>query len=78
MEASPMREEWKCASMRHGEQFVATFLLGVGAFQRLMLSVNSLDTQQPVRELIYFETIMIFQLATQLIQLFVLEMEPYQ
>ena len=83
MEASLMREEWKCASMRHGEQFVATLIrlgAGVGTFQKLMLSANSLDTQQLVREfIIYFETInMIFQLETQLFQPFVLEMEPYQ
>ena len=63
-----MREEWKCASMRHGEQFVATLIrlgAGVGTFQKLMLSANSLDTQQLVREfIIYFETIdMIFSIG---------------
>ena len=56
-----MREEWKYASTRHGVQFVTIFLLGIGMFQKLMLSVNSLDTQQLVRETqsIYFETVMI-------------------
>ena len=54
-----MREEWKYASMRHGVPFVTTFLLGVGIFQKLMLSVNSSDIQQLVREFIYFETIAI-------------------
>ena len=74
-----MREEWKCASMRHGVQFVTAFLLGGGIFQKLMLSVNSLDTQQLVREFMYFETIAIMIiLVTQLILLFVLEMEFYQ
>ena len=54
-----MREEWKYASMRHGGQFVTAFLLGVGIYQKLMLSVNSLDTQQLVREFIYYEAVAI-------------------
>ena len=44
MEGSLMREEWKSVSMKHGAQFVTTFIHGDGILHKQMLFVNSWDT----------------------------------
>ena len=38
-----MREEWKCVSMRHGAQYVATSVHIAGMLHKQMLFVNSWD-----------------------------------
>ena len=49
MGVSLMKEEWKSVSMRHGEQSVITLVhITTGISLKLMLFVNSWDTQKPV------------------------------
>ena len=43
-----MREEWKSVLMRHGEQFVTTFLHGTGIFHKQKLFVGSWDILEQV------------------------------
>ena len=44
-----MKEEWKSASMRHGEQSVITLIdMATGINLKLMLFVNRWDIQQQV------------------------------
>ena len=49
MEVILTREEWKCVSMRHGAQFVATSVhIMVGIILKQMLFVNSWDSLELV------------------------------
>ena len=52
MEGNLMKEGWKSVLMRHGEQFVTTFLHGDGILQKQILFVNSLATLVLVRKFI--------------------------
>ena len=46
-----MREEWKSVLMKHGGQFVITFLHGDGILQKQMSFVNSWDSLELVKNL---------------------------
>ena len=64
---SLMKEDWKCVSMKHGEQYVITLSHITGMLLKQMWSVGSWDILEQVRKyhpltVNYVSIILIFQM----------------